>query len=221
MTDNDLTTSDVLTDPSKNLCNLLNYTDGNYDEEEDDPMALQDNLYYTETEFTDLMILGGYCTDNNLTIISLNVANLLSKLSSLRQFLNRFKENKPDIIIIVETHISNILNGGYDQESLRHLLEGYIFFHEGRKGKRGGGVGIFVSNALNSEPRVCEAREKGVEFAVEKFVIVKIPDCIKVNQNRTKDLIVMAIYRLIAGISIFSWANLNLCWEPLTGPVMN
>ena len=45
MTDNDLTTTDVLLDPLKNLCNVFNNTDGNNnDDEEEDPMVLQDNL---------------------------------------------------------------------------------------------------------------------------------------------------------------------------------
>ena len=97
MIDDDLTTTDVLSDPSKNLCNLYGNTDTNNDEEEDNPMVLQDNLYYTETEFIDLIETGGYCTDKNLTIVSLNIANLLSKLNSLKHFLVSLKKNKPDI----------------------------------------------------------------------------------------------------------------------------
>ena len=50
MGDDDLTISDVLLDEDKNLCNIYNFEDQN-----DEPTALKDSLYFTETEFNDFM----------------------------------------------------------------------------------------------------------------------------------------------------------------------
>ena len=141
MIDDDLTTSDVLLDPQKNLCHIYENNDDN--NEEDNPIILKENLYYTECEFSDFLTTGSYGNDDNLTILSLNVGNLLSKLSSLKLFIAKLQDNRPDIIIVTETHISNLRNGGYDRESLKHLIQGYGFFHEGRGQKRGGGGGYF------------------------------------------------------------------------------
>ena len=46
--------------------------------------------------------------------------------------------------------------------------------------RRGGGVGIFVSNALDSEPQVYGVKDKGVDFVDEQFenVVVKLPKCL-------------------------------------------
>ena len=169
MTDDDhLTTTDVLLDTQKNLCNLLN-TDNDTDDDITDSMVLEENLYYTETDFVDFLETGHYSDGNNLTIVSLNIANLLSKLNSLKIFLNSLKGNRPDIIVVVETHISHSNHSGHTKETLRDLLHGYTFFHEGRRVKRGGGVGVFVSNSINSEPRVCDIASKRVTFIEEKF----------------------------------------------------
>ena len=197
MTDDELTTLDVFSDPDKNLVNLIASGNDDDTEEENNPLTLQDNLYYTETEFNSLLLTNGYCSEDNLTILCLNIANLLSKLSSLNQFLSNLKGNKPDVIVVVETHIPCKQFAGYDRESLKKLIKGYTFFHEGRRAKRGGGVGIFVNDEFKSEPQLCEPGEKGVDFLEEVFenVVVRIPGCIKVNQNQAKDLIIMAIYR--------------------------
>ena len=196
MTD-DLTTTDVLSDPLKNLCNLIKSDDYNRNDEDIDCITLEENLYYTETEFVDFLETGNLSHDKNLTIISLNIANLLSKLNSLKIFLNNLKGNKPDIIVVVETHISHSNLSGHSKETLRDLIHGYTFFHEGRRVKRGGGVGIFVSDGIYSEARVCDIANKTVTFIEEKFenVVVRIPNCIKNKRNQLKDLVVIAIYR--------------------------
>ena len=77
MTDDELSTSDVLIDVSKNLCNLIQ---SNNDEDYDEAglSTLQENLYYTETEFTDFIEQSNISNVNNLTIVSVNIANLLS-----------------------------------------------------------------------------------------------------------------------------------------------
>ena len=199
MSDDELSTTDVLSDPSRDLCNLLKNTDDddNANDVNVDKTVLQENIYYTETDFTDLLETGNYSHKDNLTILSLNIANIFSKLNSLKIFLNNLKSNKPDIIVVVETHISHSNSSGQNRETLKDLIHGYTFFHEGRLVKRGGGVGIFISNNIKTEPRVCDTQAKGVTFVEEKFenVVVRIPGCIKGNRNQVKDLIVMAIYR--------------------------
>ena len=198
MTDDELTTTDVLFDPEKNLCNLIKDNDANdTDNENIDSMALQENLYYTETEFIDFLENGSYSCKDNLTLISLNIANLFSKLNSLKNLLRNLKESKPDIIVIVETHISYSPSSGHNKDNLRDLIPGYTFFHEGRKVRRGGGVGILVSDRLNSESVTCNFTDTGVTFVEEKFenVVIKIPGCIKSKQTHEKDLIIVALYR--------------------------
>ena len=55
----------------------------------------------------------------NITILTINIANLLSKLGSLKVFLNNIttQTNKPDIIVVIETHISEITQAGYSNQN--------------------------------------------------------------------------------------------------------
>ena len=80
MNDNDLTTSDILADFSKNLCNIYQNDD---DEDGSDAKSLSENAYYTESDFIDFIESQHINNVDNLTIISINIANILSKLSSL------------------------------------------------------------------------------------------------------------------------------------------
>ena len=110
MSDDELTTADVLSDPSRNLCNLLKNTDDDDDDdvnnENVDTTVLQENIYYTETDFTDLLETINFSHKDNLTILSINIANILSKLNSLKIFLNNLKGNKPDIIVVVAGQVA-------------------------------------------------------------------------------------------------------------------
>ena len=146
MNDDELTTSDVLIDETKNFTNIYQNLE---DEEEHAPLL--DSLYFTESEFNNLMTQC-HINSDNLTILSLNIANLLSKLNSLKTFLNyiSIKHVSPDIFIVTETHISDF-NNIYTPDELKNLLPNYQFFHKGRNVKKGGGVGIFVSKNLNGE----------------------------------------------------------------------
>ena len=79
---------------------------------------LPENEYFSETDFREFQTHQNLSDSNNLTIISLNIANLFSKLSAFKIFLDNIvtQNNRPDIIILVETHIlekSN--NAGYSQ----------------------------------------------------------------------------------------------------------
>ena len=66
----ELSVSDVLADENRNFCNIY------VDNDDDTRLPLIDSLYYTETEYVDLINQESYSDSKNLSIISLNVANL-------------------------------------------------------------------------------------------------------------------------------------------------
>ena len=189
----ELNTSDVLNDETKNFRSIyLNH------EDEEEHAPLMDSLYFTETEFNNLMTQT-YTSDDKLTIISLNIANLLSKLSSLKTFLDYISatHTTPDIIIVVETHISET-DHTYTPEELRDLLPNYHFFHKGRNLKKGGGVGVFVSKNLSGEALLNPDLYGKVRFIEETFenLVIKIPEAIETgNGDIKKDLVIAALYR--------------------------
>ena len=193
MSDNELTTSDVLIDNSKDFRNI--YLDG---EDEEEQVPLSDSLYFTETEFGNLLTQR-YTPHDNLSIISLNIANLLSKLNSFKTFLDYISpvRTTPDIIIVVETHITET-NQTHTPGELRDLLPNYHFFHKGRNYKNGGGVGIFVSKNLSSRAHPHPDVEERVRFTEEAFenLVITIPEAIATaNGTVKKDLVLAAIYR--------------------------
>ena len=188
----DLTVPDVLDDNRKNLCNLLISSD----DDDEDPPNLCDSLYYTETDFTDCINTENINNENNLTIITLNVANIFSKLKFFKLFISNIttNKNKPDIIIVVETHITESTNAGYTPDELKTIIPGYNFYHRGRVSRKGGGVGVFVSDALGGEEETVEL----ARFQDESFenIVVKIPNIFKNHKKDCdKNLIIAAIYR--------------------------
>ena len=193
MTDDELTIPDVLADDQKNFCSVFTCVD---DEDEALDFNLSDSLYYTESEYLELIDSRKIRNSQNLTIISLNIANLLSKLRSLKVFVNNIttNENKPDLIIVVETHINKNINTGYSEPELKSILPGYEFFHQDRTNKRGGGVGIFIATELSSKAKIINQ----VKFTEEHFenIVMQIPGAISKTLNgQKKDLIIAAIYR--------------------------
>ena len=102
MTEDELTIPDVLADNQKNFCNVL--TDDN-DENEAFSCVIHDSLYYTESELVDMIRNRDIRNSHNLTILSINIANLLTKLRSLKLFISNIStpDNRPDIIIVVES----------------------------------------------------------------------------------------------------------------------
>ena len=198
MTDDELTTTDVLTDPTKNLCNLYQ-NNQDLDDHEADIIALHDNEYYTESEFIDFLETRNYTDKNHITVLSINIANLISKLQSLKNFLSHlaFKGNRPDVIVIVESHIPED-EAGHSKEELANIVPGYMFFHRGRRVKKGGGVGVLVSKDLKSEPSICHKSQDRIGYHEESFenIVVRIPKLIsRSGCNSSKDLVVAAIYR--------------------------
>ena len=133
MTSDELSTSDVLTDPSKNLANHYHSNE----DDEADVVTLPDNQYYTETDFCEFLKDSNFSNTANLTILSINIANLFSKLNSLKTFLQNISNDgsKPDIVTVVETHINETTNHGLDSKALSNIIPGYQFFHKGRKNK--------------------------------------------------------------------------------------
>ena len=193
MTEDELTIPDVLADDQKNFCNLL--TDDN-DDNEASSCIIQDSLYYTESELVDMIRNREIRNSQNLTILSLNIANLLTKLRSLKLFISNIStpDNKPDIIIVVETHITERSNSGYTESELKTIMPGYIFFHKGRSTMKGGGVGIFISESISAKAKILEQ----IEFVEQDFesLVIQIPNVVSTPKESSKrDLTVAAIYR--------------------------
>ena len=195
MNEIEISVPDVLDDHDKNFNNLYSY-----DVEDEEIPKVYDSLYYTETETANLFITKNYNNAENLTILSLNIANLFSKLTSFKVFLNNIntEKNMIDIIVIVETHINDRINAGYSSEELKSILPGYTFYHKGRQVKKGGGVGILIRKGLTNEAEIIEGKKTGIKFVEETFenIVVKIPKMVgsKVNGIK-KDLVVCAVYR--------------------------
>jgi hypothetical protein len=122
MSDDGLAISDVLEDDKKDFCKL--YCDSK--DEQDEDVNLTDSQYHAESEFIDLLETHNITNERHLTLITLNIANLLSKLSNFKIFLTNVssKQNKPDIISVVETHINVNTNSGYDTSELLNILPG-------------------------------------------------------------------------------------------------
>ena len=133
---------DILDDITKDLNNI-------YQIDEDDTVneihtSFSDSLYYTEAEFLDFLKRQKVSDNCGLKILTLNIANILSKLSSFEIFIQNLsnESNKPNIIVITETHLNDKQNHGYTEDELRNLIPGYTFFHKNRQNRIGGGVGI-------------------------------------------------------------------------------
>ena len=105
MSNDELTTSYVLLDDTKNLCNIYQ-SNNSANDDDSDLTVLHDNLYYTETEFLKLVLEQGYSTSNYITVLSINIANLFSKLGSLKNFLANISTagNKPDSVLSRNAH---------------------------------------------------------------------------------------------------------------------
>ena len=192
MTDNVENIEDVLKNPLKDLRNILNNpTDSEISEEID--YELNDCQYLTESEFLEYLSLYKISNHTHLKIISLNIANVLAKLNSLKLFVENISNeaNKPNIIALSETHLNEKMNHGYSTIDIQNLLPGYKFFHEDRKNKKGGGVGFFIEENLAVN---VEILHQGI-FIDEIFegLIIKVPN-VHFSTGR-KNLIILNVYR--------------------------
>ena len=73
--------------------------------------------------------------DENLTMISINIANIMTKLDHFKIFIKDLntKRNKIDIIALTETNLTETKINTYTKGELENLLEGYVFICKGRK----------------------------------------------------------------------------------------
>ena len=86
----------------------------------------------------------------------MNIANILSKLPSLKLFLTNISKNKnkPSIIVITETHLHEKQNHGYTNLQLQNIIEGYQFFYRNRKYKQNGGIGVFIADEIVDKVKI-------------------------------------------------------------------
>ena len=141
----EITVEDVLNNSQKDLSSIFEVS-----KDKDSYNEIVQSNYYSESEFLNYLTTEKISDTTHLKILSLNIANLLSKLNSLKVFLTNISNhsNKPNIIVVTETHLDRNINHGYSASELQHLLPNYLFFHEDRKNKKGGGVGIFIEDEL-------------------------------------------------------------------------
>ena len=115
MQENFLTVPDVLKDDTKCLKNIfisnINADDDNNDDLETD---IGNCLYFTETDFNDYLTNNKISDQSHLKLLSLNIANVISKLRSVKLLIQNISNasNRPNIITVTETHLSNLQNHG-------------------------------------------------------------------------------------------------------------
>ena len=81
---------------------------------------------------------------NNLTVLQLNIRGLLNKQDKLKNLLNDIKnDSRVDVAMLVETWLNK-------NNSKRVKIPGYQFHGFHRKQNKGGGVGILISQELQS-----------------------------------------------------------------------
>ena len=193
MTDYEENIEDVMKNPLKDLNHILSKNladDDNHQEIEND---IENCQYYSETEYLEYLSTKKISDQTHLKIISLNIANLLAKLSSLKLFIQNTSNeaNKPSIIALTETHLNNRKNHGYSTMDIQNLLPGYKFFHEDRKNKKGGGVGIFIEEKLAENAKVLDHKI----FIDEIFegLIIQISEA-HLSTGK-KNLVILNVYR--------------------------
>ena len=182
---------DILDDATKDLNNI-------YQIEVDETVneihtGLNDSQYYTEMEFTDFLKSKKISDNCGLKVLSLNIANILSKLSSFKLFIQSLsnESNKPNVIAITETHLNEGQNHGYTDDELRDLIPGYQFYYKNRRSKKGGGVGILIDINTASKAKI----ELDNFFIDEIFenITIQIPNVL--FDHGKKDLILLTVYR--------------------------
>ena len=76
-----------------------------------------------------------------LTVIQLNIRGLFGKRDDLLKFLNGCNKKKIDIVLLEETWLNT-------QNNAQFSVPGYNFLGQARQNKKGGGVGILISNKI-------------------------------------------------------------------------
>ena len=116
--------------------------------------------------------------NEDLTIIQINIRGMLSKRSLLLNLIETSVENStPDIVVISETWLT--------PNSPMISVPGYKFVHKCREHKKGGGVGILVSDKLRS----CELPNITSELVDNEVVTVEV------SLRSGKRCIISSMYR--------------------------
>ena len=191
MTNDDICISDITNNERTNFNNLFANANNTNDDNDEFDHGVQDSLYFTEEEYTSLLSKHKMNDTKNLKIISMNIANLFSKLSGLKSLVVNLSNtsNKPNIIVITETHIPE--NHDLGDAELKNILPGYKLYHKGRN-RKGEGIGIFVDN------NICENSELDIKSwfkdGVFEGLTLTIPHQLVV-QNNKKNLVILGVYR--------------------------
>ena len=206
--DEDFDLNDIINDQSKYFGNIFQLEDD--DDENEMKTTFNDSQYYSETDFLNLLISKRISDTNNLKILSMNIANILTKLDSLKIMIQNLanESNKPSIITVTETHLNANQNHGYSKTDLENLLPGYKFFHENRKIKKAGGVGIFIEESLASEAKV-ESADLFVDEIFESLTI-RIPN-VSFEKSK-KDLVILSLYRQPGNTNLIKFNELLQSW---------
>ena len=83
----------------------------------------------------------------NLTILQLNVCGVINKRDRLMDLFNDIKkEHRVDVALLVETWLNKT-------NAKRFMLPGYRYYGSHRRNKKGGGVGVLVSQDVECRTR--------------------------------------------------------------------
>ena len=115
---------------------------------------------------------------NSLTIVQINARSLKKNFEAIKTFISNFN-TPPDVIAIAETWLK-------DHEDKFYQISGYYFVSVPRKGKLGGGVGIYLSNFIS--------------MTIRNDLMALLGNCcesaaIEISLTNKKSFIVLSIYR--------------------------
>ena len=85
-------------------------------------------------------------TDSDLVVLQLNIRGLINKQTDLHKLLSNGSTNKVDVVLLCETWLRKETNKLIN-------IPNYQFVGKERQGKKGGGVGILISNDLKYRHR--------------------------------------------------------------------
>ena len=144
MTNDDICISDITNNERTNFNNLFANANNENDDNDEFDHGVQDSLYFTEEEYTSLLSKHKMNDTKNLKIISMNIANLFSKLSGLKSLVVNLSNtsNKPNIIVITETHIPE--NHDLGDAELKNYL-GINFTIKGEIAKEGVSAFLWIT----------------------------------------------------------------------------
>ena len=119
-----------------------------------DKLELETGTYKDNCDYITLENVVPAC-DKDLTILQINIRGIQSKINELKFLIDHCYQNTtPDIILLCETWLT--------PNSPQVTIAGYKFFHRDQLGKRAGGVGILVSEKLQS-------RERDQQLTIQEF----------------------------------------------------